>query len=335
MVKHIGKAALALVIYIVFAIYLYQPYFEHFKRIQYLLVVNVCLAALGCFVLSWRWVSSFTASFFAGVVYGFGPFLLGLAKFHPSAGFLAATVPWLFLPAAFGPRAKWRWLSWPLSAIPFLAVVLFFQAAGRFGLFPIPIQTKLYLADLRGLAAPIVLATRDRSLIGFYHIPVASVVMGFSMLVAARRYGVMAILVFGGAAAFFDSFFGVSPIIWAAIAMVCCSVVIGVGTQGIISAGSADRKWLLAAVIVMGALAITSLLLAVKYYDTVAGLGAGYGKFLVETAKMYILGAITIAIVFFLAKGNLRVRIIRIAIIASAMAIDIFLGARFIVDQTF
>ena len=243
-------------------------------------------------------------------------------------------MPWLFLPAAFGPKAKWRWVSWLLAVLPFLAIILFFQASKRFGLFAIPIQSKLNLADLRGLAAPTVLATRDCSLIGFYHIPIASMVMGFSMLLAAKRYGVMAILVLGAAAVFFDPFFGVSPIIWATIAMVCCSVIIGVGTQGIISTGSADRQWLLTAIIVLGALAVIVLLAAVGYYDTVAGLGAGYGKLLVETAKMYILGAIAIAVIFFLAKANLRVRIIRIAIIASAMAIDIFLGARFIVDQT-
>ena len=108
--------AVAVVIYLGFAVYLYQPHFKNFNKLQYLLVLNACLASLGCFVLSRRWVSSFAGSFFAGALYGFGPFALGLANFHPTAGLLAAIVPWLFCPAVFGPKAEWQWISrtlWP------------------------------------------------------------------------------------------------------------------------------------------------------------------------------------------------------------------------------
>ena len=118
------RFAAAAVMYAGFAIYLYQPYFKYFDALRYLLVVNVCLASLGCFVLSRRWVGAFAGSFFAGAMYGFGPFALGLAGCHPTAGLLAATVPWLFCPAAFGPKGRWRWLRVPLSALPFLATLL-------------------------------------------------------------------------------------------------------------------------------------------------------------------------------------------------------------------
>src|SRR4030042_501778 len=101
--KSISKFAAATIIYTGFAIYLYQPPFGHFDRLDYLLPVNFCLAASGCYVLSRRWVAGFAGSFFAGALYGFGPFTLGLARFHPTAGLLAAAIPWLFWPAVFGP----------------------------------------------------------------------------------------------------------------------------------------------------------------------------------------------------------------------------------------
>ena len=86
-VYSLGKLAAAAVTYAGFAVYLYQPYFKDFNKLQHLLVVNACLASLGCFVLSRRWLATFAGSFFAGAIYGFGPFLLGLARFHPTAGF--------------------------------------------------------------------------------------------------------------------------------------------------------------------------------------------------------------------------------------------------------
>ena len=91
--KNLSKFTAAAVIYAGLAFYLYQLYFRHFNKLQYLVVVNACFAAMGSFVLSRRWVASFWGSFFAGAIYGFGPFLLGLAKFHPTAGLLAAGIP--------------------------------------------------------------------------------------------------------------------------------------------------------------------------------------------------------------------------------------------------
>ena len=93
-------------------------------------------------------MSAFWASFFAGAIYGFGPFALGLANFHPTAGLLAATIPWLFCPATFGPKARWQWVSWPLSALPFLAILLFFQVSIPCRLFAVWTQAKLHLGDL-------------------------------------------------------------------------------------------------------------------------------------------------------------------------------------------
>jgi hypothetical protein len=316
-------------------------------------VVNICLASLGCYVLSRRWVAGFAESFFAGAIYGFGPFVLGLAKFHPTAGFLVAAIPWLFCPAAFGPEGKFKPLRILLSLLPFLAIMLFFQVSARFGLYPIPINLKLHGADLAGLLAPLVAAKRYKMLVGFYHVPVAALVMGFCMFaaplgilrtggilhnrrilttVAARRFGIVIIFAVATILAFCDSFGQISPIIWPAISTLCCSVLIGVGMQGLISAGPADRRPVLFAAILLGILAIVTLLLATKYFQIVAGLADGYARLLTETAKMYILGAIAIAMLFIIARAKLRIHPVRQVLLYATMALDIFLGARFIVD---
>jgi len=330
-----AKFAAAAIIYVAFAVYLYQPYFKGFSalRLRDLFVVNVCLASLGCYVLSRRWVAGFGESFFAGAIFGFGPFILGLAKFHPTAGLLTAAIPWLFCPAAFGPKAKWRWLRIPFSVLPFLAIVFFFQVSTHYRLFPVSTQARLHLADLFGLLAPLVTAQRNTTLIGFYHIPVAALVMGFSMLLAARRFGIIMFFAIGTILAFCDSFFGISPIIWFTMPMLCCSVLVGAGMQGLASAGFADRGWVLAAAAIMCTLAIVTLLLATKYFQTFLGMGAGYAKLFTEAGKMYVLGAIVAAIIFFMIRAKLRMRQLRRIVLYTAMAVDIFLGARFIVDK--
>ncbi len=328
------KPFAATIIYVAFAVYLYQPQFKKFDAVHYLVIVNISLACLGCFMLSRRWVASFAGSFFAGAIYGFGAFSLGLAKFHPTAGLLAAGIPWLFWPASSITKTKWRWLSWPLSALPFLAIILFFQLSDHYHLFAVPIRAKLHLADLAGLVAPLVMAQRSDVLVGFYHVPIAALVMGFAMLVAARRLGIIVIFCLGVILAFCEPLYRVSPIMWFTVPVLCCSILIGAGMQGLALAGYSDRKWILLAMAVSGILAIVTLLLATKYFQVFAGLGSEAAKLFTESAKMYILGTIATAIIFFLARTKLRVSVLRWILLSSAMAIDIFCSARFIVDKT-
>jgi len=332
-----GKFFAAGAIYAAFAVYLYQPYLGSFNRWQYLLVVNPSLASLGCYVLSRRWVSSSVGSFFAGAIYGFGPFMLGLAKFHPTAGFLAATIPWLFCPAAFIPKTRWPRL-WEacFSFLPFVAIIVFFQVSVQCRLFAVPRGAKLHLADFFALVAPLVAAKRGLTLVGFYHIPVAPLVMGFSMLLAARRIGVMTILAVSAVLAFCSPFLNISPIMWLTIAAMCCSILIGAGIQGLILAGFADRKWVLTIAGICGVLAIATLLLATKYFQVFVGLAAGYARVFTETGKMYTLGAVTMLVIFFLARAKLLVERrlpVRAILLCLAMGADIFFGARFIVDR--
>jgi hypothetical protein len=307
----LAKLAASAGIYVGFAICLYQPHLKKSAPLKYLVAVNVCLAALGCFALSRRWVSSFVGSLFAGAIYGFGPLGLWLSGFHPSVGLLAASIPWLLFPAALCSKRKWWWISAPLSALPFLVILLAFQVACRYHLFPIPIHTRLHLADLAGLLAPLVAAERTMPLVGFYHVSIATL-----FLLAA-----------GVILAFLGPFFNISPILWLTIPVLCCSVVIGAGMQGFALAGFADRKWLLLTTAIMASFAITAMFLATKYDNSFAGFGTKYARLLMQTAKLYLLGAIATGIIFFMARAKLRLASLRLIVLSLAMAVDMLLCA--------
>jgi hypothetical protein len=326
------KFITATAIYAAFAVYLYQPHFSKFNALQYLLPVNSCFAALGCFVLSRRWVSAYAASFFAGAMYGFGPFSFWLTKFHPAASLLAAAIPWLFCPAAFIIKTKHRLLSWPLAMLPFLTIVLFCNVSAHYRLFAIPVREHLNWGDLPGLIAPFVAAQKNTIPVGFYHVPVASLLFGSAMLLTAQRVNIILIFCLGTVLAFSRSFSHISPIMWLTIPVLCCSCLIGAGTQALATAGYADRKWVLLAAIFLGLLTIVTLLPAMKYFQVFVGL-ADSAKLFIASAKMYLLGTITAATIYFLARTKLRLTLFRWIVLCSAMAVDIFLSATFIVDK--
>jgi hypothetical protein len=211
-----------------------------------------------------------------------------------------------------------------------LAILLAFQIAAHYRLFPIPIHTRLRATDLVGLFAPLVALERAIPLVGFYHVSIAALLLGLSMLLKARRVGILLILVSGVILAFSGSFFNISPILWLTIPVLCFSVVIGAGLQGLVLTGFADRKWVLITTGIMTALAITALLLATKYNNIFAGLGTKYANLLTQTAKLYLLGAIATGIIFFIARAKLRLTALRWFILSLAMAADILFCASFI-----
>lgn len=331
-----GKFVLAGLVFAGFAVHLFWRRFGGMGRWELLLPVNVWVAALGCYVLSRRWVSSFPGSLFAGAIYGFGPFMLGLSKFHPTAGFLAASIPWLLCPAAFGGKTKWRRNAGLLAILPFVAIVAFFQAAEHYRFFPVHAGARLCSDDLVGLFAPLVMAEYDitnTTTVGFYHIPIAALVMGCAMLLAARRLGIIALFAVGVGLGCWGPIFEVSPVMWLSIPVVCCSVVIGMGIQGLSLAGPADRKWVLAGAFVQAGFAIAALFLATKYFQTFLSLADKYAKLFVRTSEMYVLGAVAVLILFFIARAKLRIRAVRWAILCLSIAVDILFGARFIIDR--
>jgi hypothetical protein len=127
--------------------------------------------------------------------------------------------------------------------------------------------------------------------------------------------------------------FEISPIIWQAIPTLGCCIFIAVGCQGIISAGPADKKWLLSIAAIMAVLAVITLLLAVKYGQLIAGLGTGYLRLFAQSAKMYILAAVAMTVFFLTAHLGARLILLRKAALFSVMVFDIFFSARFIADH--
>jgi len=330
----------AAVVYAGFALYLYQPYLQNFHRFQYLLIVNLFLASMGCFLLSRRWVSGFIESLLAGAIYGFGSFTLYLAQdqHHPTASLLAASIPWLFCPAVFWFKDRQKWLNILAALLPFLAIVLFFKITIHLRLFAVSTQANLNMKDLGSLLVPLVAAKQGTILIGFYHVPIAAMIMGFAMITTAKRFGIMSIFALGIILTFcgpLNSILEVSPIVWLTVSILCCSVIIGIGLQGFVCAGYKDRKWILAIAIVMGILTIVTLLLATKYFQIFLGLGSGYARLLTAEAKMYILGTAAAASIFILSYVKLRTHRLREAVLFAAIAFDVFLGARYIIDSTF
>lgn len=85
----------------------------------------------------------------------------------------------------------------------------------------------------------------------------------------------------------------------------------------------------------MAALAIVTLLQATKHFQVFASLGDDYANLFLADAKMYIAGAVALLVVFFIARAKLRLHWLRWAILGSAIAVDIFFGARFVVDKMF
>jgi hypothetical protein len=339
--KSASPLCLAAALFAAFAVYLYRPHFGGFTGCQWLLPVSAGVAALGGYVLSRRWVVGFTGSVLAGLVYGFGPFLLGLGKFHPTLSLLAAGVPWLFVPAAFLERKQGKWLSLPLWLLPFGVIALFFYLSAGRRLFAVPLQAGVHPLDLAGFIAPLALLGRSTALVGVYHVPVAALALGLAMVWKARRYGILLLAAAGFGLTFSRSFLdagkvawlGVSPILWLSIPMVWCAVLSGIGLQGLIEAGPADRKWILAAAILLGILAIVTLLLAAKCFQVVLGLADGYARLFVKTATIYLAGAGATGIIFFMARQNVRLHWLRWALLCTALGVDIFLGARYLVDS--
>ena len=323
-----GTAAV-MIMYIVLAIYLYQPYLKHFRASKYIIVLNSIIASSGCFFLSRRWISSYIASFFTGAVYGFCPFALGFGAYHPLAGFGFAALPWLFCPAVYWSLKRRKTfltqvVSGILSLLPFILIGLFFWLLSRSWigpLFPLPKQLRLGLSNLTGLIVPLAQEPQKLSF-SFYHVPVAVGLMGLLMYIAVHRIKPIILVGSGLVLSLLDSFASVSPIVWLSIPVLYFSILVGLGIQGLACAGQADSKWLWFCIIVVVIFLITSSLLWFT-----SGLDSSYG----ETAKMHLLAIILLGSLFFITRSHSRWHVLRWFFLCTGLGIDILFGARFIV----
>ena len=219
-----------------------------------------------------------------------------------------------------------------MALFPFLAIIAFFELAAYYRLFAVPLHSRLGLQDLTSLFIPLISAKRGYNIIGFYHVPIAPLLIGLLMLIKARRFNVIFILILAFVLSFVNSFSNTATVMFYSIVSLCAAVLIAEGFCGLSYAAVADTKWVLISIAAMGFFAIVTLMLATKYFQFF-GLADDYARLLIESAKMYILGAVAAGIILFMARAKLRVLWIRRLVLGLAVAIDVFYGARFIVDS--
>jgi hypothetical protein len=349
------RHAAAAVLFITFAYYLYHPHPATYQPWRWLLPLSAVLGALGMYALSRRWVAGFAGSCLAGAVYGFGPFMLGLARCHPSVSVVAASIPWLCAPPVFLGKQRHSVvgapkritsrlgnpLYLPLWLLPFAGIALYFWICASQRLFVAPIEFAPQKGIIAGFVAPLVSLTHGWVVVSVYHVAIAPLILGFAMMAAARRYSLFSLLAAGLVLAFSRPFLSSGqtawlnscPTLWLSLPMVSLALFAAVGLQGLIEAGSGDKKWLLIAAASQALLAIAMLLLATKYFEFAFGLANTHARLFVEEAKMYLLGMMAVTMVFLMAYRHFRLQWLRWLVLCTALSLDIFLSARYLIDK--
>jgi len=328
--------------YVAMAVYLFKPHWGQWGRWQVLWPINMVVGASGIYVLGRRWIVSLPASLIGGALYGFGPLALYLTRFHPIVGLVAAAIPWAFCPAVY--VQSWagsdvtpskrsplgQWLQWPLLACPFLAILVVLGLLGRYHLFLIPLNAGPWrVDDWIGAVAPALAVERGKMPIGVYHVPWAAVGIGLVMVIKARRWLILVVCAAGGVLACCPPMMGTSPVIWLCVVMAWCAVLVGLGLEGFVLAGWADRKWLLVGLGVLAGLCVATLAWAAGH-EPVGDL-AGDGL-MIHTLKMYAMGGVAIALVLAVLQLKLRVPGLRQVAVFGAAGLDIVLSARLVAD---
>jgi hypothetical protein len=324
------NTAVAAAAYLALTVYLYQPYIRDFTAIQLLLIFNSVAAATGAFLLSRRWIAEPAPAIIAGALYGFSPMAIGFTAYHPLASLPLALLPWLLLPAVIArrPRSPARSLAstaitTALYLLPLALIVLFFWLLAQPWIrpfFPLPKSARLNPASLAALLAPLTLKPHQFAF-AFYHIPVAIAIVGLIANITAHRIVIMLAAATCLILAFAAPILEVPPVVWSLVPALYCSIAIGLGTQALILAGPADAKWPLAAF--MAATTLTALTIL---------LGLRLGPQWFYAAKLHTLAMAMLAAIFFIARAKLRWHIFRSILLTAAMALDIILGARYLID---
>lgn len=322
-------------IYVALSILVYHEFIDVSKPLQLAILVNSAVAALGCFVLSRRWIGAITASLLAGGVYGFSPFALGFAAYHPLAGASFAAIPWLFCPAAFwsqrerfgvgfhtkfdGPRAR-KVIAVGLSILPFVIIWAFFTlcampAVGPF--FPLPIQQRMAASSFLHLAIPAEVPIQN-FVFSVGQIALTMATMGGLIFVFAKRFGVLIVAGVAFGMSFFGPIGAVSPMVWGAIPVLLLAILAGLGVEALAWAGRGDRK-------LVAICAVVPAVLAVVTYS------AGYEL----SAGMHLLAAIMLGCVYCMERGNLRWHGLRWTMLCVAVAVDVIVTAKILLGPIF
>jgi hypothetical protein len=333
-----GPLISAFVLYVSLSGYLFWPHFGELSAGQYLLPFSFTIAALGCFVLSRRWISSFSASVFAGAVYAFSPFSLSLAAYHPAATIPLAMVPWLFCPATYWQR--WSAFSFLackqtkphdqkrspdglafattilLSILPLCVISLFFSilASRLVHFFPLA-NIQMTGANFAALIIPLSRPGHTFAF-SFYHIGNIILLMGLFLYLAVPRICILALFAGTLCLSFANPILSTPGVVWALIPLLFCSILIGSGIQVLAWAGKADAKWILACVLTASVLALATFLAGYKY-----------------TSVMYSLAALLCGSILCIANSKMRLHLVRWVLLYAGLTADILLGGSKLIDQ--
>jgi hypothetical protein len=315
------------------AVYLYWPYKSRFASTYYLAPVTHIFAAVGAFLFSRRWIGSQLASFFAAMLYAFGPFALSLDVWHPAIPALFAVVPWLFCPAAFWPdwflsamklpRSMRLAISMVLSLLPLVPIALVFKVLPQFHIFPMPVRAGLAPADLLTLIEPTHIIGA-RCSVGFYHAAIPALALGLAIFIRLKRILPGLMLLTAIVLAFMPPIFEISPAIWGTIGILGLSLIAGLGMDGMTLITMADMKWLLASLAATGLMLLTSLTIGLT--QTPPDL---------FSARLFVIAMLPPSLITVMVWRNLRIRQLRWLFIAVAMVIDLVLSSRQLLDGLF
>ena len=317
----------ALVIYVAFAAWLFLPHLNKFTGLQKIFLVTPIISATGVFVLGRRYVNSFIACFFAGVIYGFGPFASAFYCFHPFAFCIYAALPWTFIPAVFvyklakvSDKAT-NLLAAVLSLLPFVFIAVCLTLAARFYLFPVPTGTAISIKNIMGLISPATIKPDDFS-ISFYHAPLAALAVGLILFFKTRRFWTAVLFLLAVFLSLYKPFLGVPGVFWLSFVVLICSLIIAEGFEAIVLAGKADANWLL----------LSALVLLLQFSLSFA---LGKSQAFPLSAALSVIAVIAVLLIFFISRTGLAMHYARMFALYTTALLDVAVITRAIIEKIF
>jgi hypothetical protein len=180
--------------------------------------------------------------------------------------------------------------------------------------------------------APCLAANRGTILTGVYHVPNAALIVGLAMLVKARRWPVIIVMVAALAMATWPPFALGYPAVWLCLASMWVAVMVGLGVDGLIWAGWPDRRWITIDLMLNAGLAVAGLVTA---YALTKQAPASQIEDLLYVFRMYGIGMAWLGLVLSVILTRERLIGLRQVLAVVAIGLDIVLSARAIVDTLF
>jgi hypothetical protein len=319
---------LAVVIYAAFAAWLFWPHLDKLAGLQRrIFLITPVVSAAGVFILGRRYVNSFIARFFAGVIYGFGPFACAFYNYHLFAFCVYAAVPWTFIPAVFLYKLSKisekiaGLLSAVLSLLPFVFVIAAYSLAAKYYLFPIPLHTALSSKSFTALVNPLSFSV-DAFSVGFYHAPLGALAVGLILFFRTRRFWVAVLFALAVFLSLHTPLLNVPPVFWFSFVVLICSLIIAEGFEAIVLAGKADANWLL-----LSAAALT--------FQVALNSAFFRSPDIFVSITLSVVSIIAVLFIFFIARNSLAMHYVRMLALYSTALLDVVIITRNTIDTIF